>query len=164
VSVNLCSGQFLQPGLVGEIAAVLEETGLAPQRLMLEITENVIMDNAAFLTATLCALRDLGVHLSIDDFGTGYSSLSHLHEFPIDMLKIDRSFVRRLGPDGSNGETVRAIVTLAHNLTKTVIAEGVETAEQLTQLRALACDFVQGFLFSASVDAAAADALLPRTT
>ncbi|HXI33573.1 MAG TPA: bifunctional diguanylate cyclase/phosphodiesterase, partial [Gemmatimonadales bacterium] len=163
VSVNLCSRQFLQPGLVGEIANVLEETGLAPQHLMLEITENVIMDKAAFLTATLCALRDLGVHLSIDDFGTGYSSLSHLHEFPIDTLKIDRSFIRRLGPDGSNGETVRAIVTLAHNLTKTVIAEGVETTEQLTQVRALACDFVQGFLFSASVDAAAADALLLRT-
>jgi diguanylate cyclase (GGDEF)-like protein/PAS domain S-box-containing protein len=160
IAVNLCSRQFIQPGLVEEIRAVLRDTRLDPRSLVLEITEGVLMDNADAVTAVLEQLRVLGIRLSLDDFGTGYSSLSALHRFPIDFLKIDRSFVRRIGATGDNGEVVRTIVTLAHNLAKDVIAEGVETPEQLAELRGLACDYVQGFYFGRTVDAAAAEALI----
>lgn len=153
MSVNLCSREFLQPDLVAEIEAALAAAALPPGALMLEITESAIMDHAEAVTARLGRLRALGVRISIDDFGTGYSSLSYLRRFPVDTLKIDRSFI-------GDVEIVRAIVGLAHSLTKQVIAEGVETEEQLAQLRALNCDFVQGFYLSRTVEAEAAALLL----
>ena len=161
-SVNLGSRQFIQPDLTDRIEAVLNETGIEPRSLMIEITESVIMDNAEAVTQRLARLRELEIKLSIDDFGTGYSSLSYLQRFPIDMLKIDRSFVGQMGAGGENLEIVRTIVTLAHNLSKNVIAEGVETLEQLSHLRALHCDYVQGYYFSRTMDHAAATALLSR--
>ncbi len=121
------------------------------------------MDQAASPVAVLAYLRGLGIQLHIDDFGTGYSSLSTLHQFPISTLKIDRSFVKRLGPSGEHGEMIKAIVTLAHNLRLEVIAEGVETAAQRDYLCSLDCDFGQGYLFSKAVDAQKATALLTKS-
>jgi diguanylate cyclase (GGDEF)-like protein/PAS domain S-box-containing protein len=160
VSVNLSSRQFSQPDLVEHIEGVLAATGVDPARLMLEITESVLMESSDVVTERLTRLRDLKVRLSLDDFGTGYSSLSYLHRFPIHTLKIDRSFIGQIGTAGENLEIVRSIVTLAHNLAKDVIAEGVETREQLARLRALGCDYAQGFLMSPTVDALAATALI----
>ena len=160
VAVNLSSRQFSQPNMVEEIEALLRETGVNPAHLMLEITEHVLMESSDVVTERLARLRDLRIKLSLDDFGTGYSSLSYLHRFPIHTLKIDRSFVGQMGAAGQNVEIVRSIVTLAHNLSKDVIAEGVETQEQLARLRELGCDYVQGFLVSPTIDAPAAAAWL----
>ena len=118
------------------------------------------MENAASTTAMLFQLRDLGVKLYIDDFGTGCSSLSYLHHFPVDTLKMDRSFVSRMKAADGNSEIARTIVALAHNLHMKVMAEGVETAEQLALLKALNCEYGQGYLFSRPVEATAAAALL----
>jgi EAL domain-containing protein (putative c-di-GMP-specific phosphodiesterase class I) len=126
----------------------------------LEITESVVMENAETAAAMLVQLRTLGVQLSIDDFGTGYSSLSYLHRFPVSTLKIDRSFIGRMGAGDENAEIVRTIITLANNLGMQVIAEGVETEAQLAHLRALNCAYAQGYLFSRPVDGARAAALL----
>ncbi len=160
ISVNLSRKQFAQPDLIERISDTLQETGLDARSLNLEITESVVMENAAASTALLLKLRDRGIKLHIDDFGTGYSSLSYLHSFPADTLKIDRSFVTHIDAKGGDAEIVRAIVTLAHNLKMQVMAEGVETAEQLTQLRGLECEYGQGFFFSGAVDAEAVAALL----
>ena len=160
ISVNLSRKQFAQPDLIERIGDTLQETGLDARSLNLEITESVVMENAAASTALLLKLRDRGIKLHIDDFGTGYSSLSYLHSFPADTLKIDRSFVTHIDSKGGDAEIVRAIVTLAHNLKMQVMAEGVETAEQLTQLRELECEYGQGFFFSGPVDAEAVAALL----
>ncbi len=159
MSVNLSARQFVQPDLVEEVARVLGETGLDPKWLHLEVTESVLIENVQLATRTFSRLRGLGLHLAMDDFGTGYSSLSNLHRFQMEVLKIDRSFVAELGA-GGNWEIVRTIVSLGRNLGMTVIAEGVETPSQLGQLSSMACDQVQGFLFSKAVDAAAATALL----
>lgn len=148
ISVNLSSKQFMQPDLIGQVKAVLEETQIDPRSLKLEITESVVMENIEAATDMLNQLRDLGVELSIDDFGTGYSSLSYLHRFPISTLKIDRSFVSSMADNNENTEIVRTIVMLARNLGMKVVAEGVETKEQLAQLRALDCDYGQGYFFS----------------
>jgi len=122
----------------------------------------VLMDSADRAVVMLEALRALGARVSIDDFGTGYSSLSYLHRFPINTLKIDRSFVGRMGPGVENAEIVRTIVTLARNLGMEVVAEGVETLDQLEQLTALECDYAQGYLYSKPVGGEAAGALLAR--
>jgi Amt family ammonium transporter len=148
VSVNLSARQLLEPELVADVADALEVSGLEPRALRLEITESVIVGNAEQAVQMLGRLRALNVQLYMDDFGTGYSSLSYLHRFQIDTLKIDRSFVSAMGDRGENSEIVRTIVTLARNLGIDVIAEGVETPEQLAQLRALGCSQVQGYLFS----------------
>ncbi len=124
------------------------------------MTESAIMENTVSAALMLKQLRKLGVKLCLDDFGTGYSSLSYLHRFQFNTLKIDRSFVKRMGANGENSEIVRIIVTLAHTLGMNVTAEGVETATQLTQLRALKCEYVQGFLFSKPVDYEGAGALI----
>jgi EAL domain-containing protein (putative c-di-GMP-specific phosphodiesterase class I) len=124
------------------------------------LTESAIIDNTKSMIGLLLQLKSLGVQIAIDDFGTGYSSLSYLHRLPIDSLKIDRSFVSCMAQDGT--EIVRAIVGLAHNLGLDVIAEGVETADQLEQLKALGCEFGQGYLFSPPVEHAEAEALLLR--
>jgi diguanylate cyclase (GGDEF)-like protein len=145
VSVNLSAGQFADPHLVAMVSAALEASGLPPDHLWLEITESVLMEEAAATIDTLRALRALGVRLSIDDFGTGYSSLSYLKRFPVDVLKIDRSFVDGLGVDPEDQEIVTAIVSLARALGLGVVAEGVETAEQLDEVRRLGCNSVQGY-------------------
>ena len=148
ISVNLSAHQILRPELVGEVAEILEETGLAARDLNLEITESVIMGEAQTNVEILEGLKELGVQLAIDDFGTGYSSLSYLNRFPVDCLKIDRSFVEDLLGSSGNTTVVSSIVALAHALGMQVIAEGVETEEQLTKLRDLGCDQAQGYLFS----------------
>jgi diguanylate cyclase (GGDEF)-like protein/PAS domain S-box-containing protein len=148
ISVNLSSRQFLQPDLVEQIKAALSETGLSPRNLTLEITESVLMENAEIITTSLLQLRAMGIQLALDDFGTGYSSLSYLHRFPIDTLKIDRSFVSRITSNGENTELVRTIITMAHNLGIEVTAEGVETTEQLNHLRTLLCEAAQGYLIA----------------
>jgi len=152
VSVNLSGKEFSQTGLIAQVSNVLEETGLAARSLELEITESAVMENSKSASAMLGQLKGLGVKLQIDDFGTGYSSLSNLHNFPVDVLKIDRSFVNRMGPGDKNSEIVQTIVQLGHNLGMEVTAEGVETAEQLNRLRALGCEYAQGYHFSKPVD------------
>lgn len=148
INVNLSSKQLIQSGLVQEVKTILERTGLPARSLKLEITESVVMENAELATNMLKQLSDLNVHLCIDDFGTGYSSLSYLHRFPVDTLKIDRSFVNRIEEKDENVEIVRTIATLARNLGMEVVAEGVESAEQLACLRALNCEYAQGYHFS----------------
>ncbi len=162
ISVNLSPKQFLHADLFNVVKGVLEETGLASACLKLEITENVLMSNAEAVRQTLSQIKALGVELNLDDFGTGYSSLSYLHRFPIDVLKIDRSFVSRIGAEGENSEIARAIVTLAHGMGLSVIAEGIETHEQLAELRSLSCEYGQGNLFSMPVDACEAEKLIVR--
>ena len=160
ISVNLSIKQVMQPDFPSQIERVLTETRLPPEALVLEITETVIMDQAEATAAILNRLHDMGIALCFDDFGTGYSSLSVLHRFPMDTLKIDRSFISRMGESDENVEIVRAVVTLARNLGREVVAEGVETEEQLAQLAQLDCDSVQGFYFSRPVERAVAETLI----
>jgi len=160
VSVNLSARQFAQPDLVSQLAQVLEETRLDARQLKLEMTESLVMQNVETASEMLKEMKALGVQLGIDDFGTGYSSLSYLSRFPIDTLKADSSFVSRIGEDKENLEIVRTIITLAHNLKMDVIAEGVETAEQLSQLRDLGCEYGQGYYFSRPVSAEEANHLI----
>jgi diguanylate cyclase (GGDEF)-like protein/PAS domain S-box-containing protein len=160
ISVNLSGKQFMKADLIGQIGEVLSETGIEPRSLKLEITESIMMDNIETAPMILAQLRALGVELSIDDFGTGYSSLSYLHRFPINTLKIDRSFVGRMDANNENAEIVRTIIMLARSLEMDVVAEGVETEEQFARLKSLKCECGQGFFFSRPVDAAGADRLL----
>ncbi|MEB3295612.1 MAG: EAL domain-containing protein [Synechococcales bacterium] len=162
VSVNLSSRQFSQPGLMTLIQDVLKETGLHPQALKLEITESALMENTESAMDTLLQLKSMGVQLSVDDFGTGYSSLGYLYRFPMDILKIDRSFVSRVDTDGEKLELVRTIITLAWNLGMEVIAEGVETTKQLAQLKMLKCEFGQGYLFSKPLSISAMETFLTQ--
>jgi diguanylate cyclase (GGDEF)-like protein/PAS domain S-box-containing protein len=160
VNVNLSSRQFSRPDLAEQIQDALRESGLPAQRLKLEITESVIMENAESAIMVLRRLKDLGASVGIDDFGTGYSSLSYLLRFPADTLKIDRSFLWAMGDGGRNAQIVRTIVVLAHGLQMTVVAEGVETENQRRQLLALDCRYGQGYLFSRPVDGDRARAML----
>jgi diguanylate cyclase (GGDEF)-like protein/PAS domain S-box-containing protein len=148
LSVNLSARQLAEPGLVDVVRGVLDETGVAPHRLCLEITESVFMDDIEQATDTLLALKRLGVRLAIDDFGTGYSSLSYLGRYPVDVLKIDRSFISGLASDPAAMVIVSAAVNLAHALGLSVVAEGVETEDELITLRALRCDRAQGYYWS----------------
>jgi diguanylate cyclase (GGDEF)-like protein/PAS domain S-box-containing protein len=153
VEVNLSARQVDDPQLVATVEGILAVTGLPPQNLTLEITESALMRDAVGALQVLRALKSIGVALAIDDFGTGYSSLSHLQRFPLDILKVDKSFVDEL--DGSQGsEIVAAVINLAHALDLSVVAEGVETERQLVALRELGCDYAQGYLFSRPVPAA----------
>jgi diguanylate cyclase (GGDEF)-like protein/PAS domain S-box-containing protein len=162
MSVNLSVKQFLQPNLVAEIEKLLRETDLAPHTLRLEITESTVMVDPSAAVETLLQIKSLGVCLSIDDFGTGYSSLSYLHRFPLDTLKIDRSFTKAIGQGGDSLEIVRTILPMANSLRLNVVAEGVETAEQLAMLRKLRCEYAQGYYFSEPVSADEAGALLEK--
>lgn len=148
ISINLSSQRFNQSNLSAEVAGVLQDNDLDASILRLEITESLIMASADAATAMLHELKDLGIHLSIDDFGTGYSSLARLHEFPIDELKIDRSFVKSMSSDSGNSEIVDAIIALAQKLNLDVTAEGIETPQQLAKLRELKCKYGQGYFFS----------------
>ena len=161
VTVNLSPKQFAQPDLVGQVKGILKETGLDPSFLKLEITESVLMDDFEAAAKLLFELRGLGVRLSIDDFGTGYSSLTYLHRFPIDTLKIDRSFVMRMDKD--NVEIVRTILSLAENLGMDVVAEGIETQVQMGLLRDLGCQNGQGYFFSKPMNVADADRVIAET-
>jgi diguanylate cyclase (GGDEF)-like protein len=146
VNVNLSARQVLHPTLLADVAAVLVETGLAPRRLKLEITESLVLEGSDEVIAILKALRALGVQLGLDDFGMGYSALSYLQQLPVQTLKIDRSFVSGIQNTG-NAEIVRAILSLASGLSMNVTAEGVETADQAARLQDLSCEFAQGYYF-----------------
>jgi EAL domain-containing protein (putative c-di-GMP-specific phosphodiesterase class I) len=163
ISVNLSSKQFMQSDLTGQIEQILQETGLDPRSLRLEITESTIMEDPGSTAALLSQVRALGVQVQLDDFGTGYSSLSYLHQFPIDTIKIDRSFVKRIEEDGNNSEIVRTIVTLARNLAMNVIAEGIETATQLAHLGVMECEYGQGYYISRPLDREVAETLIAKT-
>jgi diguanylate cyclase (GGDEF)-like protein len=157
MSVNLSGKQLTQSDLIERIQEILVASQLNPAHLKLEITESVVMDNPELGAVTLTKLRKLGVRLSIDDFGTGYSSLSYLNRFPVDMLKIDRSFISGMNQADENLQIVTTILTLAGNLGMQVVAEGVETEDQLEQLRVLNCQYAQGFLFSRPLDSTETD-------
>lgn len=153
LNVNLSPRQLADPALVPAVAEILEVSGLDPAGLWLEVTESVLMEDATFVSRTLDELRALGAHFAIDDFGTGYSSLAYLKRFPVEALKIDRSFVEGLGKDSESEAIVEAIIRLAQSLHLRTVAEGVETPEQLERLRELGCDLLQGYLFSLPVAA-----------
>ena len=163
MSVNLSGKHFAQPDLVRQVKDILRNTGMDPAYLKLELTESAIMENAETAIFMLKRLRDIGVQLSIDDFGTGYSSLSYLHRFPINTLKVDRSFVGTMEDGSENGEIVRTVIALAKALNLSVVAEGIESVHQLHQLRVLNCEFGQGFLFSRPVASDKAEELIRDT-
>jgi diguanylate cyclase (GGDEF)-like protein len=160
VCVNVSAGQFGDYDLAAEVRKILDETGLHPSRLKLEITESAFLGDVARAEATLASLQDMGVEWSIDDFGTGYSSLSYLHRLQANTVKVDRSFVSRMGVDAKGSEMVRAIVALALNLGMDVVAEGVESVEQMVALQTLGCMHAQGFYFSRPIDIPACDSLI----
>ncbi len=162
VSINLSSRQFSQPDLVENIEQIITDSGLDFECVKLEITESAIMDDVEEAIAILSRLKALGLQLSIDDFGIGYSSLSYLHRFPVNTLKIDRSFVNRIEQVRVNAEIVKAIVVLAHNLGLNVVAEGIETEEQKRTLQALNCEYGQGYFFSKPLAHEAAADLLSK--
>lgn len=160
VTVNLSGKQFMQADLTDQVIEILQQARLDPRSLKLEITESVVMENIGTATVLLQQLRALGIELGVDDFGTGYSSLSYLHRLPINSLKIDKSFVKGMVEKREHAEIVKTILTLARSLGIRVVAEGVETLEQLTELRRLHCDAGQGFLFAKPADAETAETLL----
>jgi PAS domain S-box-containing protein len=160
MSVNVTPKEFAQPDLAVQIGTILGEVGIDPRSIDVEITENVAMADPQRSNLVLWELKTLGVHLSIDDFGTGYSSLSRLQGFPVDTLKIDRSFISKMDTDG---EIVRIIIMMAHNFGLRVVAEGAETAEQVSLLKQMGCDLAQGYFFARPGDHAAAQALLMST-
>jgi EAL domain-containing protein (putative c-di-GMP-specific phosphodiesterase class I) len=148
MAVNISPIQFRNPQFVASVNRIIEQTNLKPHCLELEVTESILLENTEQSLATLRELRHLGVSLSLDDFGTGYASLSYLLKFEFDKIKIDQSFVQRLGIQAHAESIIRSILTLAHDLGMRVCAEGVETAAQLGFLRGERCDEAQGFLFS----------------
>jgi EAL domain-containing protein (putative c-di-GMP-specific phosphodiesterase class I) len=164
VAVNLSPLQIRDCWLVDLVANIMAETGIDPSRVVLEVTEGVLIDNPQEAQARLQALRALGVRLALDDFGTGYSSLNYLQKFPFDRLKIDRSFVASLGTSGNTGAIIQSIVTLGHTLGMKVLAEGVEKDEQRVLLRLAGCDEMQGYLFAKPRPAAEIDEALARPT
>ena len=160
ISVNLSAKQFLQPNLVEDIRKLLTELQVPPEALKLEITESTVMADPSGAVEMLAKIKSLGIHLAIDDFGTGYSSLSYLHRFPLDTLKIDRSFISSMGDDGEGMEIARTIMPMANNLRLDVVAEGVETVQQFALLKKLHCKYGQGFYFSMPLSAEGTAALL----
>jgi EAL domain-containing protein (putative c-di-GMP-specific phosphodiesterase class I) len=160
VSVNVSGKVIMQPDMFDRVTAILEEAGLPPTSLRLEITENVIMDHGDIALGKLAQFHDVGVQFSVDDFGTGYSSLSYLQRFSYDTLKIDRSFISGMESKGEASAIVQTIVALANMLKISVVAEGVETSAQFQRLRQIGCSHAQGFWFCRPVDRAATQALL----
>jgi len=149
ISVNLAPRQLAERSFPLDLEAILERTGIASGVVVLELTESVLMNDAASVSRMLEAIRALGVHIAVDDFGTGYSSLARLKRFPVRSLKVDRTFVNGLGRDPDDTSIVTAIISLGHSLGLAVVAEGLETEQQLTVLRTLGCDYGQGYLFGA---------------
>jgi EAL domain-containing protein (putative c-di-GMP-specific phosphodiesterase class I) len=164
VCVNLSARQFWEPDLANKVACVLNECGLDPQHLFLEVTESTAMSDVQATTAALKELQGLGVRAIIDDFGTGYSSLSYLERFPVEYVKIDRSFVGGLGKEPGAAVLASGVISLAHALGLKVIAEGVETEEQFERLREMGCDLAQGFYFAKPLSGEEASALLENPT
>jgi len=162
IAVNLSSKQLSEPNLTRQILQILTETGLAPHYLQLEITESVLMENPTAAALIFQELEANSIQLAMDDFGTGYSSLSYLRRFPVQTLKIDRSFTNRLGTQEEDLEIIQSIVSLAHSLKMNVVAEGIETEVQLNHLKAIGCDIGQGFLFSQALDFQEASCFLLR--
>nr|WP_262985824.1 EAL domain-containing protein [Nostoc sp. 'Peltigera membranacea cyanobiont' 232] len=160
ISVNLSAKQFSQTGLIEQINQIMQKTGLEASNLNLEITESVLMENIQSATFMLLELQQMNIQLHLDDFGIGYSSLSYLHRFPSNALKIDRSFIAKIGANGENLEIIQAIITLAQSLNIDVIAEGVETLEQLAQLTAMKCKYAQGYFFSKPLDSKSVETLI----
>jgi EAL domain-containing protein (putative c-di-GMP-specific phosphodiesterase class I) len=160
VAVNLSARQFQQPSLIETVVQILQDTQLDAESLELEVTETTAMQNVEFTVPMLKQLHSMGIHLSLDDFGTGYSSLGYLKKFPLDTLKIDQSFVRELTTDPNDAAIVRAVIALGQGLNLSVVAEGVETREQLAHLRSLNCREMQGYLFSRPMTAVAATQFL----
>ncbi|NJL90775.1 MAG: EAL domain-containing protein [Coleofasciculaceae cyanobacterium SM2_1_6] len=148
INVNLSPRQFTRPDLVERIEKILADTGLSSENLKLEITESILLDGSSQITETLKRLKEMNIKMCIDDFGTGYSSLSYLHHFPVDTLKIDRSFIQQMTLESRHNKIIQTIINLAHNLDMQVVAEGVESQAQLQQLQALDCEGGQGYLFS----------------
>ncbi|WP_232034929.1 EAL domain-containing protein [Desulfovibrio ferrophilus] len=160
ISINLSAKQFVQPTLIPQLREILELTGITPSNLRLEVAETVLMNHASIAIEMLGQLKDLGISLSMDDFGTGYSSLSYLRQFPIDALKIDRSFISRFGEDAESQVLVRSIISLAKNIGVAVVAEGVDTDVQSAMLKDLGCEYAQGYLFARPMPREKAEALL----
>jgi EAL domain-containing protein (putative c-di-GMP-specific phosphodiesterase class I) len=153
IAVNLSPRQFADPNLLVDVGAALEKSGMPPELLELEITESMLMQNVEHAVQVLTAIKSLGITLAVDDFGTGYSSMSLVKKFPIDVLKIDRSFVRDIASDSEDKAIADAIIALGRALDLTIVAEGVETAEQEAFLRAHNCDEIQGYLISKPIPA-----------
>ncbi len=164
VAVNLSGKHFAHPNLVDQITDVLMTTGIDPASLKLELTESAVMENAESAISMLKEIKKTGVQVSIDDFGTGYSSLSYLHRFPIDLLKVDRSFVSAMETNSENGEIVRTVIALAKALRLKVVAEGIESIHQFHQLRILGCEYGQGYLFAKPLPVADIERLLEEGT
>jgi EAL domain-containing protein (putative c-di-GMP-specific phosphodiesterase class I) len=164
MSVNLSARQFQHPGLLDDVDRALRMAQLDPAALTLEITESVVMKDPNAAAAKLREIKALGVRVAVDDFGTGYSSLAYLKDFPVDSLKIDRSFTQSLGEGGDDAAIVRSVVALGHALRLSVTAEGIETEVQLAHLRALRCDRGQGFLFARPAPASEVTPLLVART
>ncbi len=164
IAVNLSGKHFGHPALVEQIKTLISETGIDPANLKLELTESAVMDNAETAILMLKQIKETGVKISIDDFGTGYSSLSYLHRFPIDLLKVDRSFVSAMEENTENGEIVRTVIALAKALKLKVVAEGIESIHQFHQLRILGCEYGQGYLFSKPLQVADIERLLADKT
>lgn len=162
ISINLFSRQLLQTNFVRVVKQILKETGIDANNIMIDITESMIMDNTKIAARVLKQLKAMKIQLTIDDFGTGYSSLGYIRKFPADLLKIDRSFISRMNDDEESLGIVRTVITMARNMGLKVIAEGVETAEQLKQLRTLGCDYAQGFYFSQPLDSQEVEHMLKK--
>ncbi|MBW9258645.1 MAG: EAL domain-containing protein [Candidatus Thiodiazotropha sp. (ex. Lucinisca nassula)] len=160
ISINLSPRQFRDTKLVEFISDLLQHSGLKPEALILEITEGVLMSGQREIATSLDRLHSKRIGLAMDDFGTGYSSLSHLRNYPFDVLKIDRSFINDLMVDAADWELVNASVLMAHGMGLEVIAEGVETEDQLKQLQNMKCDLAQGFLFNKPITAEAFTSML----
>ena len=160
MAVNLSGRQLADGSAVGLVMAAVRDHHLSPSSLCLEITESVLMDDETLATAALAEIHDFGVHLAVDDFGTGYSSLLYLRRFPVDSLKLDRSFVAGVDQNAQDSTIVRSVIDLAHSFGLIAVAEGVETAGQLESLREMGCDLAQGFLWSPAVPADQAEAML----
>jgi EAL domain-containing protein (putative c-di-GMP-specific phosphodiesterase class I) len=148
MAVNLSLRQLTDDNLTDDIGAALKDSGMAPNLLELEITESMIMHNPTRMIAKLAKIKKMGVRLAIDDFGTGYSSLAKIKHFPIDTLKVDRSFIRNLPNSAEDKAITNAIIAMGKSLNMTIVAEGVETVEQLNFLKEHSCDEMQGFYFS----------------
>lgn len=160
IAVNVSAKQFMHADVENLVSRLIDETGVRADSLKLELTESAMAENLSHIASVMVRLKRLGIKLSIDDFGTGYSSLSNLHLLPLDTLKIDRSFVNHMTASSENREIIKTVASLASSLNLDIVAEGVETEDQLLQLRDLGCDFGQGFYFAPPLDAPAAEALI----
>ena len=163
ISVNISGKQFAQPNFVDQVEKILQETGLSPNNLALEITESVFIGNISTVKSVFSSLYDLGLQLQIDDFGTGYSFLRYIKNYPVDRIKIDQTFVRELNMSDKDADLVHSIVLMAHSLDMETIAEGIENQGQLNELLKYGCHYGQGYLLSRLLDSQSVEELLDKT-